>query len=236
MIKFNKQTKIASITSIYNLCCMQNNNNKINKINNINNINNINKISILNNIKSKYILQQVFSNIKEKKKLEINKYNKNLQNKLEINIDDFKNFHFRIEIEITIYKLENCNFKDNITNFLNNINSSFNVEYKDKNKEKYKNLSNFENIPVGIEKIKLINKQRLKNYSKFFSKCGFIDSINFIKFKETDIKNMSYMFNGCSNLKEIKGLKNFNTGEVTNMSHMFEKCYNLLNLDLSALD
>ena len=41
------------------------------------------------------------------------------------------------------------------------------------------------------------------------------------------------MFNECINLKEIKGINQFNTDKVTNMSVMFQKCNVLEYLDLS---
>jgi len=44
---------------------------------------------------------------------------------------------------------------------------------------------------------------------------------------------MSYMFNECHKLKEIKGINRFITNKVTDMTTMFQECYELKNLDLS---
>ena len=44
---------------------------------------------------------------------------------------------------------------------------------------------------------------------------------------------MGSMFNGCKELKEIKGINKFNTNKVSNMSAMFQGCNNLINLDLN---
>ena len=44
---------------------------------------------------------------------------------------------------------------------------------------------------------------------------------------------MSYMFNKCYNLKEIKGITNFNTTKATNMSSMFKECSKLEYVDLT---
>ena len=41
------------------------------------------------------------------------------------------------------------------------------------------------------------------------------------------------MFNGCNNLKEIKGLNNLITNKVTDMSWMFYDCKNLISIDIS---
>ena len=53
----------------------------------------------LKNIKSKYILKEIFDNLEYKKLLEIIKYNKNFQLKLNIEINDYKTYK-KIIIEI----------------------------------------------------------------------------------------------------------------------------------------
>jgi len=59
------------------------------------------KTSLLNQIKSKYILQKILSvgygDIKSV--LKFLKYNKNLINKLDINIKDYYNYKFKTEIK-----------------------------------------------------------------------------------------------------------------------------------------
>ena len=53
---------------------------------------NINKLKgKIENVKSKYILQKIFNNIRKDKAIKIVRYNKNIQNKIDINIDDYKN-------------------------------------------------------------------------------------------------------------------------------------------------
>ena len=44
---------------------------------------------------------------------------------------------------------------------------------------------------------------------------------------------MSWMFNNCNKLKEIKGINKFNTNKVTAMNSMFQQCKELEYLDLS---
>ena len=53
-------------------------------------INQIKSKDKLNNIKSKYILQKVFNNLKMIKLLYIIKYNKNIMERININIKDYK--------------------------------------------------------------------------------------------------------------------------------------------------
>lgn len=46
----------------------------------------------------------------------------------------------------------------------------------------------------------------------------------------------SFMFKSCFNLKEIIGLESFDTSDVRNMSFMFVDCVNLKSIDLSSFD
>ena len=48
-----------------------------------------------------------------------------------------------------------------------------------------------------------------------------------------NVKDMTFMFNGCANLAKIDGVKNLNTSSVTSMKNMFHGDYNLTELDLS---
>ena len=61
-------------------------------------------------INSKYILQQIFEHLNQKIYLKIIKYNKNIQNKLDIEHNDYKKYS-EIEIEIILAKI-NCYKKD----------------------------------------------------------------------------------------------------------------------------
>ena len=65
------------------------------------NINQIKSIDKLENIKSKYILEIIFNNLEKKKLLNILKYNKNQRKRIDININDYKEF-LLIEIEIIL--------------------------------------------------------------------------------------------------------------------------------------
>ena len=58
----------------------------------------------LENVKSDYFLEKIYNNIQKKKSLEIVKYNNNIKQRLNLNINDFKKYsetHSSIEIEIT---------------------------------------------------------------------------------------------------------------------------------------
>ena len=58
---------------------------------------------ILENIKSRYILSKIYINMTKKKKLEIVKYNKKMQNRINLSVKDYKEYSetfTSIEIEI----------------------------------------------------------------------------------------------------------------------------------------
>ena len=58
---------------------------------------------IFKNLKSDYFLKILFNNLMKKKKLDIIKYNKNIKNRININIKDYKEYseiYSSIEIEL----------------------------------------------------------------------------------------------------------------------------------------
>ena len=69
--------------------------------------NNSKTLNIFESIKSKYILKRIFKYLSETKLLKIIKYNKVIQNKLDINIDDYKNIS-KIVIELEMLPWSDC--------------------------------------------------------------------------------------------------------------------------------
>ena len=67
---------------------------------------------MLKNIKSSYFSQIIFSFISEKRKLELFKYNKDIQNKLDITLYDFRQFSQKYIKYETKNKGKEYNFKD----------------------------------------------------------------------------------------------------------------------------
>ena len=57
--------------------------------------------NILDNIKSKYVLQKIFNCPKRNKSLEIIRYNKKNQERMDLNINDFKEY---CELYIHLYR------------------------------------------------------------------------------------------------------------------------------------
>ena len=60
-----------------------------------------NNNNLLRNVKSKYLLMEIYNCLKKEKSLNIIRYNKAIQNRLEININDYIKFS-KIEIEINL--------------------------------------------------------------------------------------------------------------------------------------
>ena len=63
---------------------------------------------IIENIKSRYILSKIYNNMTMKKKLKIVKYNKRIQNRLNLDVKDYKEY-CEIEIEIIPTKINMVN-------------------------------------------------------------------------------------------------------------------------------
>ena len=194
-------------------------------------INQIKSKNKLNNIKSKYILQKVFNNLKMIKLLYIIKYNKNIMERININIKDYKEWseqYSSIEIEIKpankkYGKFINIDKGNEIYYhiYFDNITKEINRKYINKDEE--------------IEMIKIIINFQIESFQGLFDNCKCIKSIDFKKFNRNNITNMSFMFYECSSLKKLN-INNFITNNVTNMFSMFYECSSLKELNLSNLN
>ena len=184
----------------------------------------------MENIKNKNILKKIFDKILKKKYLEIIKYCKKIQYRLNLDINDYKEYSqifSSIEIEIIPYK-------DKYDGFINiNYESKYYHIYFDDKKEEIKR--NYLTKKDTVKKIKVIIDHEIKSFKKLFDNCKCIESIYFKKFYRTNITDMSYMFNECSSLKELN-LLYFKTDNVTNMNRMFSYCSSLKELNLSIFN
>jgi surface protein len=184
---------------------------------------------ILDNLKGDYFLQKLYDNIQKKKKLEIVKYNKRIQNRLNLCIKDYKEYSeafIPIEIEIIPAKGKYGEF----INVNENDKLFYHIYFND-DKEEIKNKYTIKKKDK-VTKIKIIIDYQVKSFQKLFFNCYCIESINFKKFYRNNIIDMSHMFFCCSSLKELN-LTNFNTDNVTNMSYMFCGCRSLNELNLT---
>ena len=180
------------------------------------------------NIKSKYILKQIFDNLHKKKCLEIIKYNKKIQQKISVNTNDYKECsEVYSSIEIEIIPIAN-----KLTQFIN-INKDdekyYHIYFNDNNEEIKRNYLNTDDL---ITKIYIKIDYQVESFKELFFNCKYIKSINFKKFCRNNINNMHCMFWGCSKLNKINFL-NCNTNNVTDMSGLFSWCSSLEEINLS---
>ena len=185
----------------------------------------------LKNLKSDYFLMKLFGIMKRNKSLKIMKINKNLQKRLNLSLNDYKNYaqlFSSIEIEIeTDYIDYNENKK--FINIPEEEKEYYHI-YFDNSKEDIKRNYFKENDRAEI--IKIIIDYQVKSFKKLFFNCKYIDKLTFTKFYRNNITDMSLMFYNCSPLNKLV-LSSFNTENVTNMSFMFCKCSSLKELNLS---
>ena len=178
--------------------------------------------SCINKIKSKYIMKQIFSFIKKYRLLKIIEYNKNIQNKLNIEYDDYKKFKdVEIEMILTKYIIYNSDNKYFLFNNSEEKKENYNIYINEK--IEYKNYINKENLGKyldGDNKIKLIFNRNFKSFSRLFKNCACAKKINILKFYRNDIFDISEMFSECLSLEEINffGFESFN---IINMKRLF---------------
>ena len=181
------------------------------------------------NIKNDYFLQKVFNNLNKKKSLEITKYNKEIKERLNLNINDYKKYcetYSSIEIEL----IPVINKYGNFINIDEDDLIYYQIYFNNNKEEEIKRNHLNENDKVN--KINISINYQVKSFFKLFEDCVCIESIYFEKFYRNNITDMNGMFSRCSSLKEIN-LSNFNTNNVTNMSGMFSDCSLLKEINLS---
>ena len=180
-------------------------------------------------IKSNYFLERMFGKIKKNKLLNIIKYNKKIQSRVNLSIKDYKQYSeilSPIEIEVIITK----NKYDKFINITNKEDKQFYHIYFDDGKEEIKR--NYLIKTDKVKKIKIIIDYQVLSLENLFKDCKIIQSIDFKRCYRTNINNMSYMFCGCSRLNELN-LSKFKANNATNMSYMFYRCSSLKELNIS---
>ena len=185
-------------------------------------------ISFLNNLKSKYVLKQLFEYLNEVKFLNIIRYNKIIQNKLSLTLDDYKK---GAKIELEIIPIEK-KYNEAFINILSDNESCYHIYYNDVKEEIKREKRNYILKDDNIKKIKIIIDYNVNSLKGLFKYCKIIKSISLIRFNITDINNMSEMFSHCSSLKELN-LSKFKTNNVKDMSKMFSECSTLKELNIS---
>ena len=178
--------------------------------------------------KSDYFMQKLFDNIQKRITLKIIKCNINIQKRLNININNYKDFSERFSsIELEIIPIQN-EFGSFIK-IKGKEKRYFHIYFNDNKEEIKKTELNKED---KVSKVNIIIDYQIISFKELFYYCNCIESINFKKFYRNNITDMSYMFYECSSLKELN-LSNFNTNNVNNMDKIFFGCSSLKKLDIS---
>ena len=144
---------------------------------------------IIENIKSIYILSKIYSIMSKKKKLEIVKYNKKIQNRINLSVNDYKEYSETftpIEIEIIPTKSKYGKF----ININKNDKLYYHIYFND-NKEEIKNKYEIDEEDK-VTKIKIIIDYLVKSFKNLFFNCKCIESINFKKFYRNNVKYLFY--------------------------------------------
>jgi surface protein len=176
----------------------------------------------LENIKSDYFLEKISNNLSKKKFLEAIKYNKKLQQRLKININNYKKFSeifSSIELELMLDE----NRKGNFIRINEEDKSYYNIYFNNNQKEIKRTYINKKD---SVSKIRIIIHYQIKSFVELFNNCKCIKSIHFKKFCRNNITDMRDMFAECQLLKEID-FSNFNTDNDTDMTNMFWGCASL---------
>ena len=174
-------------------------------------------------IKSKIDFKKIFDYIQKNKSLKIIKYNSHIQKRLNIDINDYK----LIMIEIIPVQ----NRYDKFINIKKEDKKYFHIYFND-NKEEIERTAL--NGGDKVSKINVVIDYQVNSFKELFQDC-FIESINFKNFYRNNITDMSFMFSGCSSLKELN-FSNFNTNNVTDMSCMFCECSSLIDINLYSFN
>ena len=146
------------------------------------------------------------------------------QQKLEKDINNYKEEYLNIEIEI-------IPSESNLTTFIEDWDKKGYFHYFiNDNKEELKR--NYILKMDNAKKIKVKIGKEVKSFSKLFKDCVNNKSIKFVKFNRKDIEDMSYMFQGCLSLEELD-ISKMKTNNVKNMEYMFDRCESLKKLKFS---
>ena len=179
-------------------------------------------------ISNQRILKKIFHCLHTHLKLEIIKNNKKIQEKLNVDIKNYKEYSEKYSsIELEIIPVENEYSK--FINIKKEEENYFHIYFNNNKTEEIKRT--YLNKEEKVSKINIIIKYKVKSLYHLFYDCKCIESINFLKLCRS-INNMNGMFCGCSSLKELN-LSNININNVTDMSCMFDGCSSLKEINLS---
>ena len=152
----------------------------------------------MDKIDSSSLLKESFQYVSEAKYLNMVKYSKEFQKKLNLTKGDYDEF-FQIEIEII--PIDNIDEKDGNQKFINLSmdKSLYHIYFNDSDEEINRNF-----IKTGekITKIRVKIFKEANSLKDLFFNCKAIKELKIIKFFGKNIFDMSGMFSFCSNRYE----------------------------------
>lgn len=105
------------------------------------------------------------------------------------------------------------------------------------NMEKAASINNmFYGTPVEVIDTSKWNAKNITRMDSMFRTCGNLKSVDLTGIDTSKVTNMSFLFDGCGKLANIKGLSDFNTSNVTDMTGMFAGLSAITELDISNFD
>ena len=192
----------------------------------------------IHSIKSIYILKIIIQNIQKIKLLNIIRYNKSIKEKLNLDINDYKNEYSKIKIEIELFQ--------------HKMTDSDCYIFNEKSSQKLG-----EDLPIigddfnsgESEKKKLITYDFIRRKSQFesFYHINFDDDLTEIKddyIKENDkvskikiiidyeVDSLDTLFYDCSIIKKINFI-HFTRNNIKTISHMFKYCRDLVEINFN---
>ena len=131
-------------------------------------------------LKSDYFIQKIFGYIHKKKSLETIRYNKNIQKRINININHYKDYSEKYSsIEIEIKPMENEYGK--FINIKEEDKKYFHIYFND-NKKEIENTSL--NKDDNVSKISIIIDYQIKSFSHLFFIVDVLNPLNLKNFTE----------------------------------------------------
>ena len=168
----------------------------------------------------------LFINNRQQKELSVYYFNKTDEPKLDVIIKEMRGKYNQEDMYVTdmSYMFNNCKY----------------LRFVDFKNWKTDNITSMEamfqlcDIDLkGILNISKLNIPNLENMRAMFCKCSKLEGLpeinKWFSFKESNITNMSMLFNGCKNIKDIIITKEWSlfTAKLEDMSYMFNRCRNI---------
>ena len=153
---------------------------------------------MLDKVKSKYIIKEIFEKIKNKRKLNIIEYNKRIKSRLNINKQEFeiykklKKFNYKYKTNIDDIDIKELNFSERFIG---------KTGLKDLVKIKFKSLKELNLCKNKISNIKILEKvnfKELKELNLSKNKISDIKILEKVDFKE--LKELNLNFNQISDI------------------------------------